>query len=333
MDATPLILDYVAQDHASSPPALATHVFATIGFGDTHDRDPADPANLTVGLRQLNPTGLHEQWRTTMAPSRGWQNNVGFVATRDLVFAHLLAEESRVDGLADTAFRAYLTLLTFLRDRGFNHLLRIWNFVPAVHELDQGIERYQAFCIGRDRAFSRAGIGASAFPAATAIGSAAPGLLVYAFAARQPGIPIENPRQISAYRYPTRYSPRPPAFARALKAPWRNADGLFISGTASVRGHRSMHRGNLHSQLQETLANLDAIADASSTRPPPAEALPRYLKVYLRHPAKITDVAPVLADWSGPGTKSIYLRGEICRRELELEIEGYNYAHTAHSHP
>ncbi len=333
MDAAPLILDYIAQNPTSSPSALAPHILATIGFGNTHDRDPADPANLTVGLRQLNPTGLQEQWRTSMAPSSGWQNGVGFVATRDLVFAHLLAEESGANGLADTAFRAYLNLLTFLRNRGFRHLLRMWNFVPTVHELDQGIERYQAFCIGRAHAFSHAGIGAGAFPAATAIGSSAPGLLIYAFAARRPGIPIENPRQVSAYRYPTRYSPRPPAFARALKAPWLKTSGLFISGTASVRGHRSMHAGNLSAQLQETLANLDAIAAASSAPSLPADALPRYLKVYLRHPVEMTDVAPVLTDWSGSETKTIYLRGEICRRELELEIEGYNYAHTAHSHP
>src|SRR6185312_12015184 len=57
--------------------------------------------------------------------------------------------------------------------------------------------------------------------AATAIGHHGPeGLLqVYALCAAQPGQALENPRQVSAWKYPRRYGPTAPSFARAMRLP------------------------------------------------------------------------------------------------------------------
>src|SRR3546814_12468443 len=62
---------------------------------------------------------------------------------------------------------------------------------------------------------------ADLLPAATAIGRCddARVVQVYWLAARTPGMPVENPRQVSAYRYPRQYGPQQPSFARAMLPP------------------------------------------------------------------------------------------------------------------
>src|SRR3546814_7354125 len=71
---------------------------------------------------------------------------------------------------------------------------------------------------------------------------------VYWLAARTPGTPVENPRQVSAYRYPRQYGPQQPSFARAMLPPPGSAMPLLLSGTASVVGHATAHVGELLAQ-------------------------------------------------------------------------------------
>src|SRR3546814_1451833 len=90
------------------------------------------------------------------------------------------------------------------------HLLRVWNYLDAITFGDGDAERYREFCVGRAR-----GLGdfdTHALPAATAIGRCddARVVQVYWLAARTPGTPVENPRQVSAYRYPRQYGPQQP---------------------------------------------------------------------------------------------------------------------------
>src|SRR5690606_13866131 len=98
------------------------------------------------------------------------------------------------------------------------------------------------------------------------------------------GVPVENPRQVSAYRYPRQYGPTPPAFARAMLSP---AKQLLVSGTASVVGHASHHVGDAAAQLDETARNLDSLMRTAGIGPLGAESL---LKLYVRNPAQVPDV-------------------------------------------
>ena len=147
------------------------------------------------------------------------------------------------------------------------------------------------------------------YPAATAIGRqhATHRLQVYWLGGRQSGIPIENPRQLSAYRYPREHGPVSPGFSRATLA----ADGtLLVSGTASIVGHESRHIGDARQQLEEIVRNLAAL---------PAREL-RMLKVYLRDPALVDGVDARLREVY-PASQVVFLAGDICRRELDVEIE------------
>ena len=178
------------------------------------------------------------------------------------------------------------------------------------------------------------GLGAfdtSQLPAATAIGrcDADRRIQVYWLAARLPGTPVENPRQVSAYRYPRQYGPQAPSFARAMLPPAGSEMPLMLSGTASVVGHASQHEGELLAQLDETFANFDAlIASARRHRPelPAAFGPGSRLKVYVRDAADLPAVAEAFEARYGDRLPRLLLHAAICRRELALEIDGVHDA-------
>ena len=161
------------------------------------------------------------------------------------------------------AQRAYADIFAVLASSATPHLLRLWNYLADITSLADGEERYRQFNAGRQQAFADAQ--QSAFegaPAACALGHRGGPLRVYFLAGRQPPMVIENPRQVSAYRYPSDYGPRSPTFSRAaVVALGGGSTVLFISGTASIVGHLSMHPGDVRRQTEETLTNIGTLCD------------------------------------------------------------------------
>ena len=102
-------------------------------------------------------------------------------------------------------------------------------------------------------------------------------LSIYFLAARRPPKMIENPRQTSAYHYPPKFGRHSPIFSRACV--WGESGGgrLFVSGTASIVGHETIHRGDVIAQTRETMVNIGALLEEANrivgTRPLLAEWL------------------------------------------------------------
>ena len=228
-------------------------------------------------------------------------------------------------GIATAAAAAYRQMTAFIEASDTPHLLRIWNYLDAITDGQGDAERYRQFCIGRARGLGE--FDPARLPAATAIGrcDGARKLQVYWLSAAAPGTPVENPRQVSAWRYPRDYGPQPPTFARAMLPPTDSQMPLLLSGTASVVGHATLHAGALLAQLKETFANFDALLGAARERQPelPAEFGPgTRLKVYVRDRADMDAVAGALHERFGDRVPRIVLHAAICRRDLAVEIDG-----------
>lgn len=241
--------------------------------------------------------------------------------------------------LERATYAAYEAIFSVLDALDMRHPLRIWNVVPAINAHQFGSERYRQFNTGRQRAFKACGRPViDSVPAASALGSAASlvgdaapatPLSVSFLASRSPSRAIENPRQISAYRYPARYGPSAPTFARA--AAWRgpaDPDGgsaLFVSGTASIVGHETAHHGDVIAQLRETLVNIETVLEeaARQTRDKTALAELTY-KVYVRDAndaQALAAIDEVLRARCGSSLRVLYLHADVCRADLLLEIE------------
>src|SRR5690606_17249666 len=234
-------------------------------------------------------------------------------------------DETRVDGIAGAAEHAYARMTAFVGASATPHLLRVWNYLDAITFGDGDAERYREFCVGRARGLGDFDV--RSLPAATAIGRCddARVVQVYWLAARTPGTPVENPRQVSAYRYPRRYGPQQPSFARAMLPPPGSAMPLLLSGTASVVGHATAHVGELLAQLDETFHNFDALVGAARAHRPslPAKFGPgTRLKVYVRDQGDLATVADALDRRLGDTVPRVLLHAAICRRELAVEIDG-----------
>ena len=94
-----------------------------------------------------------------------------------------------------------------------------------------------------------------------------------------------------------------------------------MSGTASIVGHETIHRGDVIAQTRETLVNIGALlAEANrvvgSTRYS-LDAL--QLKVYVRRPADLAAIKATLSARTAAST--IFLKADICREDLLVEIE------------
>jgi len=238
-------------------------------------------------------------------------------------------------GLQAAARRVYADLFEVLAAHDQAQLLRLWNYFARINADDGGTERYRQFNIGRQQAFIEARHSAfEGAPAACALGTRSGPLRVYFLAGRTAPLAIENPRQVSAYRYPDAYGPRSPSFSRAALADIGGGrTAFFISGTASIVGHASMHIGDVRRQAEESLSNiaaLRAIAGARAGVPFDAGALS--YTIYLRRPADLAAVREVFEREVGPHSAAardaVYLQADICRAELLVELEAHGFAHT-----
>lgn len=267
--------------------AAVADASARISFGDPL------PDSLFVPMRQLGPEPLTELWRFD----------------DQVLFGGVSVEES--EPLEPLARGLYSRLIQEIRDAGYPYFIRMWNHVGGINEHDGGDERYKLFCAGRHDAFVSAGYHHDVdLPAASAVGMRGRGLIAYFLAARQPGTQVENPRQVAAYNYPPQYGKKSPSFSRATV--WN--DTVFVSGTSSVVGHRTAHRGDVMAQLDETLQNIEVVLrETGRSMSDVASA-----KTYIRHAA---DYETIARNLEGVFANNICLEADICREDLLLEIE------------
>ena len=250
-------------------------------------------------------------------------------------FAEIEEIEERALGLHAASHHAYADLFAVLAESACPNLLRVWNYLADINREADGSERYSQFNAGRQQAFIEAR--RSAFegsPAACALGTQDGPLRVYFLAGRQAPLAIENPRQVSAYRYPNTYGPRSPTFSRAaLVDVGGGRSALFISGTASIVGHTTVHVGDVRKQTEESLLNIATVRQVATERAGAVFAADELIyTVYVRDPANLAVVREVFEREVGAESRAardaIYLQADICRADLLVEIEAHGFAHT-----
>ncbi len=329
----------VAYAHAELDALLAEpEVLAVLGFGSDAPAAHVDPRYLRIALQPLRPPAPFEVWRASAPVVSGRSGGVRYAHDGHLLFGAIEIDETHFESgapadssIAAAAAAGYAELGAFLASSGYPHALRIWNYLAAITEGCDDAERYRQFCVGRARGLPLQ----TRYPAATAIGTPATAgrgsrmLQIYFLAAASPGTPLENPRQLAAYSYPRQYGPQPPTFARAMLASSTVSAGaaLLISGTASVRGHASVHADDVIAQLDETLLNLHAVLDAArDLQPalPPTLGSHSTLKVYLRDPRQAALVESALRRQLPVDSSLLLLHADICRAELLIEIDGFH---------
>lgn len=305
----------------------SAHPLALISFGASFPRlsRPVNCPTLSIDLPPLTEPARVEVWTSDQPVRIARHDNVCAAMNDAVAAAFLSVEETAGTALETTAYRTYRRLLAELRELGYPYLWRVWNYFPSINEIEDGLERYQRFCMGRHRALMETipDFPAS-LPAATAVGTTSGPLQIFALAGAHPARHLGNPRQVHAYEYPRIYGPCSPSFARATIARMDGSTRLFLSGTASVVGHASLHVGSSHAQTREILENIRTLlrhaqdAGDIGSFVDPHRAI---YKVYVRRESDIGEIRQVIEDTLICRTQPLFLQGDLCRRELLVEIE------------
>lgn len=247
----------------------------------------------------------------------------------DLLFGAIELPET-AQSLAETATplqqateSAYRQIFALLEETGYPHLYRFWNYMADINGISYGLERYRQFNLGRQDALLACGRAAGDLPAACALGTAQGPLQIAFLAGRTPPLAIENPRQVSAYDYPEEYGPRSPAFSRATLLRLPHGEVLFVSGTASIVGHRTLHRGDAAAQTREALTNLETLFAAANrlSAGPGFDPARIVYRVYVRSAADLPSIRNEMERAFGPRLQAHFLQADICREDLLVEIE------------
>jgi len=220
--------------------------------------------------------------------------------------------------LADESCQLYRQM--FAITRGLNRY-RIWNYVPRINAMVDGVENYVAFNAGRHRAFAEqfGNIAAQDLSAASAVGVAGGPLAVAFVAGSDPVRNYENPLQTPASRYPARYGENAPLFARGSKV--HATDGRtcwHLSGTASIRESETIG-SDFARQFHITLENITGLL-ADMAVPAVRQAA---WKIFLRDRKDLGVCQQLMAAaYPEEVPQMVFLEADICRSDLLLEIEG-----------
>jgi chorismate lyase/3-hydroxybenzoate synthase len=296
--------------------------YVTQGSGLTRRGEAPE---LRVHLARTAADVFAEVWTTDQPVESGQRGRIVYGHDGEYAFC-----AGRIPSAARYAARtraAYLEAFGLLADLGYWHVFRMWNFIGHINEPNaDGLEVYRDFCRGRAEAFGRSPLGNDRLPAATGIGSLGDGIGFYLLARRSGRhTTVENAQQVPAYRYPERYGPRAPHFARAAYLPL--AGSLYVSGTASILGHETVHAGDVGAQCRTALANIAALIEpVNLARHGVREALDltmlRTIKVYVRRQADHDVVRKLCGAAFSPTAGIVYLTTDMCRADLLVEIEG-----------
>jgi chorismate lyase / 3-hydroxybenzoate synthase len=333
----------IRYDSQIQPDQADIHSLGSFIFGS-----PASTAPQTIGQTVLCPVLFppaqieFEQWNSSKPVTTVTDGKyvvrydddylMGCIELNETEFASssISADDSSplLTPLARASAHAYSWLFETLDTYGYPHLWRAWNYIGQINEHSFEVERYRQFNQGRQLGFnqrSRTTLGY--VPAACALGALSGSLSVSFFASKTPLIPLENPRQVSAFNYPAQYGVKSPTFSRAALGMSADQELFFLSGTASIVGHETVHLNDPTAQTEETIQNIEALiaqANLKRQRPKAYVLADLDLRVYVRHSTDLSAIRAVLdKHLNGNGQQHlVYVQADICRNDLLVEIEG-----------
>lgn len=285
---------------------------------------------INVPMQRLDASeSFCEVWRGSGQLTQGQRGALQYRYDENVLFGVIELPETLFSAGVDNSplqqatESAYRQVFTLLNELGYPHLFRCWNYFADINKHAFGLERYRQFNQGRQAAFiahSRDVLGNA--PAASALGTVQGPLALAFMAGREAPLNIENPRQISACKYPDKYGPCSPTFSRASLVNLGPDQLLFVSGTASIVGHATLHGDNVVAQTRETMINIEAVLAEAQRLSGYAFALrDLHYKVYVRNPNDFVQIRDELTRCVGCVLKAIYLQADVCRADLLLEIE------------
>jgi enamine deaminase RidA (YjgF/YER057c/UK114 family) len=218
-------------------------------------------------------------------------------------------------------------------------IVRQWNYIESITRIEDNSQNYQEFNDARSR-FYRKTKWHDGFPAATGIGIGCGGVIVDLDAIYTNGsdikiVSLNNTLQVPAHDYSKSVlvaaedePDRPvttPKFERGKLVSSGTEGVIYISGTAAIRGEKSFSYEGIEEQTRITLGNIEHLISEETLVNSGAGHFANVeissLRIYLKEES-FFEPCKKIVDENYPGVPAVYLKADICREELLVEIEG-----------
>jgi len=214
-----------------------------------------------------------------------------------------------------------------------NQIVRQWNYIGDIIGFNNGEQNYQKFNNDRSK-FYQNSEWLNGYPAATGIGTNAGGVSVCIHAVKPAEsikiVPLKNPNQQDAHKYSDNVligsnSKTTPKFERGKAVISNEISDIFISGTAAIQGEHVVNQSDAENQTVATIENIDTLVKRCKlTDAGIAEIDNRIqysnVRIYIKNEEDYVQIHQI-CNQHYPNTEIIYLKADICREELLVEIE------------
>ena len=257
--------------------------------------------------------------------------NEDYLVIRSEGTSELITEGIQYPASGDTgeqAVKIFGRIGEILENEGFSigDIVRQWNYIEAITGMTGGMQNYQLFNDARS-AFYSGTDWTYGYPAATGIGSSAGGVIVSVYAVYgkvKASRPIDNPIQVPAHKYSGRVLVQgrdtvrtTPKFERARLLD----DTVLISGTAAIKGENSDISSDPRLQTGSAIDVVEHLVAPGNIFPGCRRFRFGALRIYIKHEEDADAIISTLKEhWKG--IPMLFLKADICRPELLLEIEG-----------
>jgi enamine deaminase RidA (YjgF/YER057c/UK114 family) len=270
----------------------------------------------------------------------------------DIAWCHCaqVVPQARTGGVYDDALDAFGQIRSLLGSVNirFDQVVRTWLYLGGIVEDEGPTQRYKELNRARTDFYQDIPFLAGrlppdrqgrVYPASTGIGTEGCGIMMSAIALATDrsdiiAVPLENPRQTSAFEYATHYSPKTAKFSRAMALSCGNYATIFVSGTASITNSETQHVGDAAAQTDETLDNIAALISEQNLCRHGLPGLDSSLdglglvRVYIKREEDYANVRAACQKRLGE-LPTIYAMADVCRPELLVEIEGIAFSRKA----
>ena len=255
--------------------------------------------------------------------------------------------ETAATGVYDRSTSAFAKMRALLASVNlrFDQVIRTWLYLGGIVAPQGPTQRYKElnrartdFYEGIDFLADRRPPGhrSAVYPASTGIGADDRDVTMSCIALATDrkdivAMPLENPRQTSAFDYSAKYGVTSPKFARAMALSCGCYATIFVSGTASITNQETRHIGDVEAQTHETLDNIAALISEENLcrhgMPGLGTTLDKLalLRVYIKRQEDYAKTRAVCEARLGE-LPTIYAVADVCRPELLVEIEGIAFS-------
>lgn len=256
------------------------------------------------------------------------------------------ATEINQNNLKNSIRSIYNSMPEMLSEIGLDpkNIFRMWNYIGEIRKetkADDGtiVDNYNIFCGIREELFNKLELGEKDYPAASGVGVNKPnfyGLSIHGSMREQRGnvLNLEFQSEQSQQKLPYKYSRRVlrgehnPLFQRGKLISYKSGSkNLFVSGIASIKGEDTYNEGEdlILGQLQRTITCLFDLLKINGNEPISLRNM-SYVRIYYS-PEQSNQLENIKNYLSAllHDVPHVYLRSEICRQDLLVEIEAAMY--------